>query len=105
MRLCYLTPFEKKVYRAAAAIPRGSVVSYGDIARVIGRPKAWRAVGNALHQNPFRDVPCHRVVSANGALGGYARGIAVKRAMLRREGVRIKDGRVDRTAFLSPSLG
>lgn len=82
-----LTAFERAVYRAAAAIPRGQTRSYGWVARRIGRPGAARAVGNALHRNPFAPrIPCHRVVRADGTLGGYAGGPARKRSLLRREG-------------------
>ncbi|MFA5034692.1 MAG: MGMT family protein [Candidatus Margulisiibacteriota bacterium] len=80
------TEFEKKVYAAVKLIPKGEVRSYGWVARRIGRPKAARAVGNALNKNPFAPiVPCHRVVAANG-LGGFAGGLKKKIALLRSEG-------------------
>ncbi len=79
--------FEKKVWRAASAIPSGQVRSYKWIAENIGRPKAARAVGNALHKNPLSPmVPCHRVIKSSGEIGGFARGPAVKKRLLRDEG-------------------
>jgi methylated-DNA-[protein]-cysteine S-methyltransferase len=77
------------VLRAAARIPYGQTESYGEIARRLRRPQAARAVGQALGANPLPLViPCHRVLGARGALGGYsaARGVAVKRWLLRLEG-------------------
>ena len=83
------TDFERLVYRATAGIPKGSTRSYQWIAWRIGRPRAVRAVGNALGRNPFMPVvPCHRVVRSDGRLGGYAGGPARKRERLRREGCR-----------------
>jgi len=83
------TDFETLVYAAVKNIPRGEVSTYGWVARRIGRPLAVRAVGNALHKNPFAPVvPCHRVVAKNG-LGGFAGGLERKRELLRREGYKV----------------
>ena len=61
--------FDEKVYAAVCKIPRGKVATYGQVAAVIGKPNAARAVGNALHRNPAEGiVPCHRVVNAKGEL-------------------------------------
>lgn len=77
------TAFQQQVWRALGEIPYGETVSYGAIARRIGRPKACRAVGMANHVNPIPIiVPCHRVVGANGGLTGYAGGLPVKEALL-----------------------
>lgn len=82
-----LTAFQQRVYRATALIPRGETRSYQWVAREIGAPQAMRAVGQALRANPFMPaVPCHRVIRADGALGGYAGGSAKKRRLLRAEG-------------------
>lgn len=84
-----LTPFQQQVLHAALQIPRGQVYTYADIARKIGNPKAVRAVGQALGRNPVPIViPCHRVVAANGKLGGYSGGggLATKRKLLVMEG-------------------
>jgi methylated-DNA-[protein]-cysteine S-methyltransferase len=68
-----VTPFERAVYRTARDIPPGSTLTYGEIARHIGQPGAARDVGVALARNPFAIVvPCHRVVAANGKLGGFS---------------------------------
>ncbi len=80
------TEFQEKVWRALLDIPYGEVCTYGDIARAVGKPKAFRAVGMANHNNPIAIiVPCHRVVAANG-IGGYGMGLDMKRALLRLEG-------------------
>jgi methylated-DNA-[protein]-cysteine S-methyltransferase len=82
-----LTPFQRRVLGAAADVPAGRVVSYGEIARRIGAPGASRAVGQALGRNPVPIViPCHRVVASGGRLGGYTGGLDVKRKLLRIEG-------------------
>lgn len=83
--------FYQAVWKACAAIPKGEVRTYGWIARQIGKPKAARAVGQALGKNPFAPlIPCHRVVGANGSLTGYSAsgGVKTKRRMLLKEGVR-----------------
>ena len=77
------TVFQKDVWKALQTIPKGHVVSYGDIAQKIGRPKAQRAVGSAVGENPVSlIVPCHRVVQASGALGNYGWGTALKEKIL-----------------------
>jgi len=82
-----LTDFERAVYRATLAIPKGETRTYAQIAAAIGRPRAVRAVGNALNRNPFApDVPCHRVVRSDGSVGGFASGTAKKKRLLRGEG-------------------
>ncbi len=88
------TLFEKKVYNIVKRIPRGRVTVYAVIAHKIGRPGAARAVGNALNRNPYRNIPCHRVINSDGRIGGFARGAREKMRLLRREGVEIKNGRV-----------
>lgn len=89
-----MTEFEKKVYAELRRIPKGTVLAYGELARRIGYPRSARAVGNALHKNPFAPVlPCHRVVCADGSIGGYARGVKTKIALLTGEGVQIKNGK------------
>lgn len=82
------TDFQKRVWNALSQIPFGTTISYGELARRIGNPKASRAVGLANGQNPLSIiVPCHRVIGANGKLTGYGGGIERKRALLALEGV------------------
>ena len=77
------TDFQMRVWRAVAQIPFGRTQSYGDIARLICKPKACRAVGAANRANPLPIViPCHRVIGSNGSLTGYAGGLSVKQALL-----------------------
>ncbi len=86
------TPFQRRVYEALLKIPKGQVRTYAQVARMIGRPKAARAVGQALKRNRWAPrIPCHRVVAGDGTLGGYSApgGLAAKRRLLRREGVEV----------------
>ena len=81
------TPYQELVWRELCSIPYGQTVSYGDVARRIGQPGGSQAIGGASHNNPLPIViPCHRVIAANGDLGGYALGVEVKRRLLELEG-------------------
>jgi len=81
------TPFQRAVWRALRDIPCGTTISYGELARRIGRPRAVRAVGLANGANPVGIVvPCHRVIGADGTLTGYGGGIERKRWLLAHEG-------------------
>ena len=95
--------FTHLVYAATRRIPAGRVVSYAAVAAAIGRRRAARAVGNALHCNPNPGpVPCHRVVASSGDLGGFAWGRRRKAELLRSEGVAIdRCGRVSDSAFIA----
>ncbi len=87
-----LTKFQRQVLEAAAEIPRGQVMTYSELARRIGRPLAYRAVGQALGRNPVPLViPCHRVIAADGSLTGYSGGggIKTKARLLALEGVHL----------------
>jgi O-6-methylguanine DNA methyltransferase len=78
-----ITPFSRKVYQAVLEIPLGHVRTYQWVAQRIGHPKAYRAVGQALKNNPYPLViPCHRVVASGGELGGYVWGEKTKKALL-----------------------
>lgn len=82
------TAFERRVYAVVRRIPKGQVRSYQWVARRLGSPKLARAVGQALHRNPWPiRVPCHRVICSDGSLGGYAWGRAAKRRLLTQEHV------------------
>ena len=86
------TAFQESVWQRLTQIPRGETVTYGEIARELGRPRASQAVGAAVGSNPVSiAVPCHRVVSSTGALTGYAGGIDVKRRLLALEGAEVSD--------------
>ncbi|MFA6328437.1 MAG: MGMT family protein [Candidatus Micrarchaeia archaeon] len=87
-KLSGLTPFQRSVLFECAKIPKGQVRTYSQIARAVGKPRAARAVGNALAENPLAPIiPCHRVVRADGQLGGYSAkgGQAKKRWLLKSE--------------------
>lgn len=77
------TPFQRRTWEALLHIPYGHTITYAELARRIGRPKATRAVANACGRNPVAVVvPCHRVIASDGGLGGYAGGVALKRRLL-----------------------
>ena len=83
-----LPAFTRRTLVACATIPWGAVVSYGQLAARIGSPRAARAVGQAMGRNPVPIlIPCHRVIAANGSLGGYGGGLGLKTRLLRLEGV------------------
>ncbi len=80
------TPFQQAVWNELTKIPNGTTISYGELARRVGNPKASRAVGLANGHNPVSIiVPCHRVIGSNGSLTGYGGGIDRKRALLQHE--------------------
>lgn len=77
------TPFQERVWGELAKIPYGETISYAELAKRVGSPKAVRAVGTANGRNPFSiAVPCHRVIASSGKLGGYAGGLAAKEKLL-----------------------
>ncbi len=80
------TPFQRSVWRALRSIDAGTTCSYGELAKIVGRPSASRAVGAANGSNPIAIVvPCHRVIGASGALTGYGGGLGHKRWLLEHE--------------------
>ena len=84
------TKFQVKVCKYLKNIPKGKVVSYLDVAKAINKPKAARAVANAVGKNPLpAKIPCHRVIRSDGSIGGYSGkgGIKTKRKLLKKEGV------------------
>lgn len=87
------THFQKRVFFLVSRIPKGKVATYGEMARCL--KSGPRAVGQALGANPsLVKIPCHRVVKSDGSLGGYAGGIKKKVALLKKEGIKIKEGKV-----------
>ncbi len=89
-----VSEFANSVYSALKSVPEGKVTTYAELARAVGT-KAYRAVGQVLHRNPFAPiVPCHRVICSDGKLGGFAGGPAKKLELLRAEGVPVLDGKI-----------
>jgi len=81
------TDFQKQVWDAISEVPYGGTASYGDLAKKIGRHKAYRAVGNACNANPIPlIVPCHRIISSSGNMGGFGGGVELKKHLLELEG-------------------
>lgn len=87
--------FSEKVLDLTRRIPKGKVTTYGEIAKAL-KSKGYRAVGQALRKNERPVViPCHRVVNSDGGLGGYSGGLEKKILLLKREGVEIKNGKIN----------
>ena len=87
------TPFQLKVWNYLKKIPKGRVKTYLEVAKSIGKPKAFRAVANAIGKNPYPPkIPCHRVIKSDGSLGGYSGkgGTKEKRRLMKLEKVFIK---------------
>jgi methylated-DNA-[protein]-cysteine S-methyltransferase len=86
-----VTAFQSDVYAELVRVPYGRVITYGSLAEAVGRPELARAVGQAVGANPVPIlIPCHRVVAAEGRLGGFSGGLAVKAALLRTENVDVE---------------
>ena len=86
------TEFQLKVWAYLRRIPRGSVRTYAQVAKDLGKPLAIRAVANAIGKNPYPPkIPCHRVIRSDGSLGGYSGkgGIKTKRFLLKKEGIKL----------------
>ena len=88
-----MTPFERKVLTIVSRIPVGRVTTYGDVARLAGKPGAARAVGNIMRRGDRPGLPYHRVIAAGGGLGGYS-SLQLKRSLLSAEGVTVTPRRV-----------
>jgi O-6-methylguanine DNA methyltransferase len=93
-RTSNVTEFTRRVLAVVRRIPVGRVATYGDVARLAGRPRAGRAVGTIMRIARAPGVPCHRVVAAGGRLGGYGGREGLKRALLQAEGVKVVNGRI-----------
>ncbi|MCH8004348.1 MAG: MGMT family protein [Nanoarchaeota archaeon] len=90
-----VTKFENKVYELCKKVPKGKITSYKEIGDKIGI-KGYRAVGMALNKNPFAPiVPCHRVCGSDGNLVGFASGLKKKAELLRKEGIKIKNNKIE----------
>jgi methylated-DNA-[protein]-cysteine S-methyltransferase len=95
-----LKPFQSRVLKQACKIPRGKVATYSELAAKIGKAGAARAVGAVMANNPFPIlIPCHRVIRADGTLGGFGGGLEMKKKMLTSEGVNINSRGCVSTGF------
>ncbi|MFA6410722.1 MAG: MGMT family protein [Candidatus Buchananbacteria bacterium] len=89
--------FKEQVFLKVKLVPPGQVTTYSFLAKALGKNKAYRAVGNTLNKNQFLvKIPCHRVVKSNGQVGGYAKGQKKKIEILKKEGLKIKNGRIEK---------
>lgn len=86
---------DKKIYKKLLEVPEGKITTYGDLAKAVGFKNGQRAVGKIMNKNPYPVIiPCHRVVRSDGKVGGYGYGQDIKINMLKREGIKIKDGKI-----------
>ena len=88
----YGTKFQVKVWKYLKKIPPGSLKTYSQVAKGIGKPLAVRAVANAIGKNPYSpQIPCHRVIRSDGSIGGYSGkgGIKTKKFLLKKEGIKL----------------
>jgi len=86
---------EQKIYKKLLQVPKGKIITYGELARAVGLKNGQRVVGKIMNKNPYPVIiPCHRVVMSTGKIGGYAFGEHIKIKLLNDEGIQIKDGKV-----------
>lgn len=91
-----MSDFESRVLELVSNIPEGKVSTYSGVARALGEPRSYRAVGNVLANNPLLgEVLCHRVVRSDGSIGGYIEGREEKMRLLVEEGVEVRNGKVN----------
>jgi O-6-methylguanine DNA methyltransferase len=99
--------FFELVYLVVKQVPSGKVTTYSAIAKFLNNPHGSRAVGWAMRQCPYpnSEVPCHRVIKADGSVGGYGgEGVLKKVSLLRREGIKVRQGRIDLKRYLFTSF-
>ena len=90
-----MNPFSLRCYNLLRKVPRGKITNYKDLAHAM-KNKTYRAVGTALNKNPYApQVPCHRVINSDGRIGGFAAGTKKKIEILKKEGIPIKQGKVE----------
>lgn len=91
--------FNERCYEILKRVPKGKITTYKEIAKAL-KSKGYRAVGNAMNKNPYApEVPCHRVVKSSGEIGGFAHGTKKKIEMLEKEGIEIKNNKIDMKKF------
>lgn len=86
--------FSEKGYILLKKVPRGKVATYKSISEKL-KTKAYRSVGNAMNKNKNKKIPCHRVINSNGNIGGFNKGIKNKIKLLKKEGIKIKNNKID----------
>lgn len=86
---------QQRIFKKLLEVPKGKITTYGELAKAVGLKNGQRAVGKIMNRNPYPVIiPCHRVVMSTGKVGGYAYGEDVKMAMLDKEGIKIKNGKI-----------
>ena len=96
-----MTKFRSRVLKLVSRIPRGKVTTYKELAIALGRPRACRAVAEALAKNPRPvKIPCHRVVRSDGEIGGYKLGATRKAKLLAAEGVEVRNEKIDLARYM-----
>ncbi len=86
---------DKKIYKKLLEVPEGKITTYGELAKAVGFTNGQRAIGRIMNKNPYPVIiPCHRVVKSDGKVGGYAYGKEIKIKILKKEGIKIKDGKI-----------
>lgn len=94
------TKFSESIFELVKKIPKGKVTTYKEIAKALGNKNSFRAVGNALNKNTnLIKVPCHRVIKQNGEVGGYVLEQRAKIRLLKKEGIEIKNNKIDLEKF------
>ncbi len=86
--------FKERVLKIVKKIPRGKVLTYKKVAELAKNPRAFRAVGNILNKNRSPKIPCHRVIRSDGKVGRYNRGVKQKILLLRKENVKLENGKI-----------
>ncbi len=84
-----MASFQERIFKIVRKIPKGKVLTYKEAAKLAGKPRAWRAVGNILAKNQDPKIPCHRVIRSDGKIGGYRKGTKNKIVFLKKEGIKI----------------
>ena len=87
---------EERIYKKLLQVPYGKITTYGELSRSVGLKNGQRVVGQIMKKIPFPVIiPCHRVVKSNGDIGGYAFGVNIKKNMLSKEGICIKNDKIE----------
>lgn len=95
-----MTSFNEQCYKFLKQVPKGKVTTYKEVAKALNS-KAYRAVGNAMTKNPYIPIiPCHRVVKSNGEVGGFVLGINKKIKLLRSEGIKILNNKINLDKYM-----